>query len=311
MSFKSLGSVKSHLSHTQSTSNPTIKVPSNQVSPLVYASLTLSPPYHCAIQMLHTTTISSLSPSQDMRFGKDTEEMRSSVVTLFTSGIVGNAMIYHHSLDVESVSGSEENNISDNLQMTLRVAGGMEMPVLQAGLFVLAESDEPLGISSSQSFLDFQVQLLPSKKPMHQVINIAEMSINKSSATVAAKIIQSELSGDPVLTWTHIDTHLCNAATPYLGDNTEQSHNTVAVCINVPLIRLQVGSPSHGVPTAGDVGIDPAIVSTFIKLWKPLIEETLEVGMNVWRNKIVCERRLLLALLTSAMEKSVQTSVRT
>lgn len=300
--FEAMQKVNSQLSYTVVSNDSSISVPSNNTSPLVHLSVAQSPSSTCVFQM------GPISLDNNNK-GTTSDKRHSSFATVFASGIACNAMIYHHSLSVGkevSSDGNEDSYISDNVQMTIRLAADLQLPVLQAGLFVLSDYKEPLGIVPAHSFINFEVCLPPSIMETHQIISIAEMSINKSSATIAAKIIQSELSSDPILTWCHVNDHLnknINYAMPCFRDDSEQSHNTIAVSVDVPLVRCQVGAPCHGIPNSSDVGIDLAIVVTFIKVWKPLIEDVLLSGMIVWKNKIVRDRCLLLAMLSSALEK--------
>ena len=329
ISFKAIGSVKSHLAQIQPTNlltQASSALPSNQLSPLVHFSLSLSPSTYGSVQILHTTPVPSLATPTKLASAKkpykEPQTLRSSVVTLYTSGVKCNALIYHHNLLVELDSQKEDTkSVPANIQMTLKVAGELQIPVLQAGLYVLTDigtssmgKSQSLGILPYHSILDFRLQL-PSSTTNLQVINIAELSLNKSSSTIAAKIIQSELSSDPVLTWSQVDAHLNEMSHLYTSqqgrNDSEQSNNTIDVNIQIPSVRLQIGGPPHGIPTSADVCIDPSIVATFVQAWKPLIEDLVKASKTLWRNKIMRDRQLLLALLTGAMETATKTMVST
>lgn len=302
ISFESLGAVKSHLSQISPLKQSIL---SNQSSPLVHFTLLSNPSSYGTIHLLHSTPIPSLFSPQ--KLSKSSQIIRSSVVTVHTSGIKCNALIYHHNVKLEKQLTETDSLTSGSIQMTLKVAGDVQIPVLQAGLYVLTEtslrSDASYGLLPSHSVLDFTMEV-PTDSHL-KAINIAEVTLNKLSANVTAKIIQSELSTDPILTWPHVDSHLRKKmADDSLNEisDSELSNNAIAVNINVPSVRLQIGGPSRGIPTVNDVCIDPAIIVTFVRVWKPLIEHVINSGRSLWRNKIMRDRRLLLALITSAME---------
>jgi hypothetical protein len=291
ITFDSLGAVKSHLSQI----NPlTQSIPSDNFSPLIHFSMSLSPSTYGSVLFLHSVPL----PVSILNHRKS-RIMRSSVVALYASGISCNALAYHHSV-ISDGNSSKSNN--GNIQMTLKLAGNLQVPVLQGGLYILIDKVSSPGISPAQSLLDFMMQL-PSDNSNLSAVGIAELSLNKLSSTITGKINQSELSTNPILTWTQVGSHFSEHFEPSVkDDDSELSHNSIAININVPSIRLQVGGPAHGIPAANDVCIDPAIVVTFVKEWKPLVEDVIASARQLWTNKIVRDRCLLLALITSAMK---------
>ena len=305
ISFESLGAVKSHLAQISPLKQ---SIPSNQSSPLVHFSLSLNPYSYGTIQLLHSTPIPSLFSSH-----KSSQVTRSSFVTIHTSGIKCNALFYHHNVTLQKQIDNDFT--SGSIQMTLKIAGDLQVPVLQAGLYILTESSlhsgSSFGLLPSHSLLDFAVEL-PASNSSLEVVNIAELTFSKVSTMITAKIIQSELSTDPILTWFHVDDHLQKKSLDdavQKGGDSELSHNAVAININVPSVRLQIGGSSHGIPNVNDVCIDPAIIATYVRAWKPLIETVVDNIRKLWRNKVVHDRQLLLKLITCSIQPATKPMV--
>ena len=230
-----------------------------------------------------------------------------------------NALIYHNTCNVdlrEEIEPMEGGETSANIQMMLKVAGELQLPVLQAGLFAISmcpnsdKEEAPIGISPVNSFLDFHMESPPSTNWIGKVSNVAELSMNKSIANITAKIIQSELSSNPVLMWSDVNQGIANIDGGDGGDrDSEQSHNSIAVNICVPSVRLQLGGPKCGIPTPQDLCIDMSLVFAIVEVWKPLIENIIKSAKIFWRNKIIRDRQLVLSLLTAAMEVAHRSKV--
>ena len=288
VTFQTLGKVESHM-------KPASKMTSSmQKWPLFHFSVKMSPASNIALQMLNATTMSKTKNT-------DSKDARCSVFTLYASGINCNSLIYH-----EKCWSNEGNDTCGTLQVSYKVVGEAQVPVLQPCFFIHGDSKE-VGIPPSKSLLNLKIVSLPTGSFSPRIINVFEGSLHQLSITVAAKIIESEKLMDHILTWDHVETHYNFASIHHKNDL--KSSNNLALQIKIPLIKVQVGQPSHGLPSEDNIFVDPAIFATYIKVWKPLIEEVVVSSMDVWRNKINHEQHLFLLLLKSAMEMPMKNKV--
>ena len=308
VALEGLGSVESHLKKAKTTT-PTVTtptIPSSPLAPLAHLSISMDPSAHGSIQLLQMNKITG--PISGGLEGAESVEYdyRRSVLCLYTTGFQGNALIHHNNVKVYSAGDA------DNLQMTLKIAGKFCLPVLQAGLFSinygLEKGETPVGITSNYSFLDFTVEPSANSKDV-SLTNIAELSMNKFVMTTAAKIIQSEFSSKPILTWADIP----DGATPPRDHgnkrDSEQTNNSLAVSISVPSVRLQLGGPKHGIPSDNDLCVDLSLLYGLVEAWRPLVENTVTSAKSCWRDKIRRDRLLLMCLVTAAMDTAYRQKV--
>ncbi len=310
VALEGLGSVESHLKkaktsfETMSTvTTPTI--PSSPLAPLAHLSISMDPSAHGSIQFLQMSKITG--PHSEGLEGAEPVgyDYRRSLLCLYTTGFQGNALIHHNNVKVYSAD-------ADNLQMTLKIAGKFCLPVLQAGLFSVnygpGKGEAPVGITSNYSFLDFTIEPSSASKDV-TLTNIAELSMNKFVMTTAAKIIQSEFSSKPILTWADVP----DVATPPRDHgnkrDSEQTNNSLAVSISVPSVRLQLGGPKHGVPNDNDLCTDLSLLYGLVEAWRPLVENTVTSAKSCWRDKIRRDRLLLMCLVTAAMDTAYRQKV--
>ena len=321
LSLEGLGSVESHLKKIKNTS---LAIPSSMTSPLAHLSVTMDTSSYGSIQILQMCKVlrsPGLMGSEGMA-PDSSYNYRSSLVCLYTSGFQGNALIHHNSNEV-NLDTSNEDSISTNLQMTLKLAGRFCLPVLQAGLFAInfsAKGDKrtpPRGITPNYSFLDFTVEpsSVLNKNQSVSITNIGELSMNKLLLTTTAKIIQSEFSSSPILMWSDIgvdkdmpppDKESADASDQR---NSEQTNNSLVIHMSVPSVRLQLSGPKHGIPSAHELCIDSSWLFGLIEIWKPLIEDFVQTVKRFWRNKITRDRQLIMSLITAAMDMSYRQKV--
>ena len=282
----------------------------------------MDPSAYGSVQVLQTSKI--LRPGQEAGATVTTDsgfDSRTSLVCLYTAGLQGNALIHHQSTKV-SATCCEISEDAANIQTTLKLAGKFCLPVLQAGLFAISnypqsmKGEAPSGIGSNYSFLDFYVE--PSKPPDKNsppvlITNVAELSMNKFLLTTAAKIIQHELSNNPILMWSDI----CDSVeTPPKGvseegdqRNSELSNNSLVVNMSVPSVRLQLCGPKRGIPSCRELCVDSSLIFALVEVWKPLIEGLVGSVKEFWRNKLTRDRRLILTLVTAAMDVAYRPKV--
>ncbi len=317
LSLEGLGSVESHLKKIMKTSPSSI--PSSITSPLAHLSVTMDTSSYGTIQILQTCKVLR---SPGLVGGTPTDsnyKYRSSVLCLYTSGFQGNALLHHNSIEVNNC----DDTMPTSLQMTLKLAAKFCLPVLQAGLFAInisskgEEGTTPGGITPNYSFLDFAVEpssvFANNNNKTITITNIGELSMNKLLLTTAAKFIQSEFSSSPILMWSDV----------YAGNNTpsqnpvestdegesELSNNSLVINMSFPSVRLQLGGPKHGIPSANQLCIDSSWIYGLVEIWKPLIEDLVMVIKKAWRNKITRDRQLLMSLITAAMDISYRKKV--
>lgn len=322
-----LTSIQSLVKKIKKTSKTSPPIPSSSTSPLAHLFVSMEPSSHGSIQIVQTSNVLNSthkhrnSPPVHSKV-ECSDNYRTSLVCLYTSGLQGNALVHHNSIIVSPSNNGEK--CSSNLQMTLKMAGKFCLPVLQAGMFAInmsprgEEGKVPSGITRNYSFLDFIIEpssILDDKKSRTvSVTNVAELSMNKFQLTTAAKIVQSEFSSSPILMWTDIPTDSSNTATPTQGDDkderdSEQSNNSILINISVPSVRLQMAGPRHGIPTHNELCVDVSQLYALVEAWKPPVEQLIDVVKVFWRNKIKRDRQLLLSLITSAMDTTYRKKV--
>ena len=291
ISLQTLWNVKSNLKSSKNLSNVAVY----QDQPLINFSINTSVTSHILFQALNAISI----PCKDV--GRKNDNICCSVLTFHSTGIEMNSLLYR-----EGHGNSEGRNNGGDIQVCHKVAGEVNISVLELGLFVHNLNEQ--GISSVNSFLNFNIVMPPSSH-LPRMIDICEGRLRQLNVTVAAIITESDRKITPILTWDHIENHLLDVSAT-CQTNDSDFNNSLVLQVKIPSIEMQVGKPSHGIASEKDLFVDPAIFMTFVQGWKPMLDKVIKNLQNTQINKIIFEKELLLRLLKSAQEVSVKQKVK-
>ncbi|XP_019853101.1 PREDICTED: uncharacterized protein KIAA1109-like isoform X3 [Amphimedon queenslandica] len=290
ISLQTLWNVKSDLESSKKLPNLAV----HQDQPLIYFSVNTSATSHILLQALNAISI----PCKNI--GRKNDNICCSFLTFHSTGIGINSLLYR-----EGHVNSKESNNGGDVQVCHKVAGEVNISVLELGLFVHNLNEE--GISSVNSSLNFSTVMPPSSH-LPRMIDICEGRLKQLNVTVAALITELDRKITPILTWDHIESHLLDVSAIYQTKDSD-FNNSLVLQVKLPSIELQVGKPSHGIANEKDIFVDPAIFATFVRGWKPMLDKIIENLQNTQINKVIFEKNLLLQLLRSAQEASVNRKV--
>lgn len=248
ISLESLRVISDHLSKIQSQKRRLSSLNSID-SPLVHLSVHMDPSACGIIQLLQSASI----PGSSMKKGNvqspfKFDASKHSLASFYASGIQCDVLICRN---LSRVPSSQDDILTENNQTTLKLSSNLFLPVFQAGLFTFLNHDQQASSHTEQSKTKIFTSLLnfhlenPSSIPDTFIpVNILEACLHKSFASVTAKIIQSEFSSDPVLTWDHIHAHDVNQSVTQrqvlsdVIDRSELSSNSIALNMKVSSRQL-------------------------------------------------------------------------
>ena len=291
ISLQTLWNVKSDLEFSKKIPNLTV----HQDQPLIYVSMNTSVTSHILFQALNAISM----PCKNI--GRKNDNVCCSFLTFHSTGIGINLLVY-----CEGHVNSKESDNGGDVQVCHKVAGEVNISVLELGLFVHNLNEE--GISSVKSLLNFSTVMPPSSH-LPRMIDVCEGKLKQLNVTVAAVITESDRKLTPILTWDHIESHLLDVS-DICQTNDSNFNNSLVLQAKIPSIELQVGKPSHGIANEKDIFVDPAIFATFVQGWRLILNKVIKNLQNTQVNKVICEKKLLLQLLRSAQEVSVKRKVK-
>ena len=205
MSFDSIDTVSGQLSKAFSNATATPKPPS---SPLLHVSVSMSPAVYAALQIIQFTSMSSASVQQkDKPLGqkhRQNDKRNIPLLTVYAKGMQCSGLVYHDHNHITTEEATCKHTV-------FKMSSIVEIPILQAALFAIVDSPQKkpvTPVTDPHSLICFNLSF-PSCEPgrSFQAVHILELGLRDSSLSLTAKVQQSELCSNTVLTWTDIHNH--------------------------------------------------------------------------------------------------------
>lgn len=309
VSFDSLRTVSSQLSKTLSNS---AVPPKSTPSPLLHISVSMSPAAYAALQIIQFTSMPLMSvQGKEKPFGPFAQKRKNDkrnvpLLTVYAKGIQCSGLVHHDTTHVTSDAPEE----ATSKHTELKVSSVIDIPILQAALFAIIDSPEkkPLSSLDPRSLIWFNLSFPVCDSGRNlQAVQVLEVGLRDSALSLAAKVQQSELCSNTVLTWDDIHQHTPN--TSPVQTQSERSDNTISVNIKLPYFCVQFSSPTKAIPSGEALLTDPSIVTEIAIAWKIPIANVTSAVKSVLRNKLIRDRKLLFSLLNSGLEMRCQAKV--
>ena len=213
--------------------------------PLVHLSLRMDPNAIAIVQLLQCTVPQTLTRKRKAEFASRSDIPSHSLGNLSASRVQGNVLIYH---DRSRIPTSEENYSAERNQTIIKVSCSVFLPVLQTGLFTWLNHNQQDSsfmkqsrASTSPSVLNFHLENPSYNCDTLNSKNIIEASVNGACISVTARILQSEVDTDPVLSWDSIDVLQNTFKDLISSDDVERSE----VSKNSVMFNVKVSSSNY------------------------------------------------------------------
>ena len=249
--------------------------------------LQLSPPGKKLQQQTILSKLTSITP-------------RNSLLTLYMSGLTCDTLLQTSSVREDEntkVKGEQKRKVTVS---SVKISTKIMCPVMEFDLSALVGAEEYS--SNLPGFVPAQKQLhfnmtLPSDGNSFVSCDLFEAGIKDVSVSLAASIVQSELSEDAVFTWEGMQSA---ASRNNLISDQHTRTNQLTVTLSFPVIWSEFAAPQCGLPQTSTSGMDLFIFHDLITAWQTPIQDLKEAATAIFRAKSYRDKDVLLTLLSNA-----------